>query len=140
MKQLRNVLTHLLNGLAASFWPWSFLTCWQVVATVSAAKSLLLVRGAGVLPVRLDEDTCWDSLVTTERGHMNIPVIVELPGVQNGISVFAELVAFGLLRRHPGVRRRSDHQSGHGTDDLPRGCHLLHRRALHRAGVLPLWL
>ena len=98
MKQLRNALTHLLNGLAGvSFLAMVVLTCWQVVTRY------LLQNPSSWSEELVSYLFAWmallgASLVTSERGHMNIPVIVErLPGgLKTAFSVFAELVAFAF--------------------------------------------
>ena len=77
MKQLRNALTHLLNGLAGvSFLAMVVLTCWQVVTRY------LLQNPSSWSEELVSYLFAWmallgASLVTSERGHMNIPVIVE---------------------------------------------------------------
>ena len=51
MEKMRNVLDHTLEILSGvSFLAMVVLTCWQV----SFKKSVVLVRGAGVLYVRVD--------------------------------------------------------------------------------------
>ena len=98
MKQLRNALTHLLNGLAGlSFLAMVVLTCWQVVTRY------LLQNPSSWSEELVSYLFAWmallgASLVTSERGHMNIPVIVErMPGgLKMAFSIFAELVAFAV--------------------------------------------
>lgn len=96
MKALRNVLTKLLHALAGiSFIAMVLLTCWQVftryvLRTPSSWSEELvsyLFAWASLLGA---------SLITGERGHMNIPIIVERlnPGAQKALGIFAELVAF----------------------------------------------
>ena len=77
MKSLRNVLTKLLNVLAGiSFIAMVVLTCWQVFTRYvlqnpsSWSEELVsyLFAWASLLGA---------SLVTGERGHMNIPILVE---------------------------------------------------------------
>ena len=98
MKQLRNAMTFMLNGLAGvSFLAMVILTCWQVFTRYL-----------------LQTPSCWSerlvsyllawvtfsgaSLVTGERGHMNIPALVErMPeGMKKMFSIFAELIAFAF--------------------------------------------
>ena len=80
MKTLRNVLTKLLNVLAGvSFIAMVVLTCWQVFTRYvlqnpsSWSEELVsyLFAWASLLGA---------SLVTGERGHMNIPILVEKMG------------------------------------------------------------
>lgn len=96
MKQFRMYLTKLLNGLAGiSFLAMVVLTCWQVItryllknpSTWSEELVSYLFAWMALLGA---------SLITSERGHMNIPVVVErLPeNVKKGFAVFAEVVAF----------------------------------------------
>ena len=72
MKQLRNALTHLLNGLAGlSFLAMVVLTCWQVVTRY------LLQNPSSWSEELVSYLFAWmallgASLVTSERGHMNI--------------------------------------------------------------------
>ncbi|MDO4328839.1 MAG: TRAP transporter small permease [Lachnospiraceae bacterium] len=96
MKQFRNRLTQILQALAGiSFLAMVVLTCWQVLTRyvlqnpsswseelVSYLFAWMALLGA--------------SLITSERGHMNIPAVVErMPGgVKTGFSIFAEVVAF----------------------------------------------
>lgn len=96
MKQLRMYLTKLLNGLAGiSFLVMVVLTCWQVItryllknpSTWSEELVSYLFAWMALLGA---------SLITSERGHMNIPVVVErLPEkAKKGFAIFAEVVAF----------------------------------------------
>ena len=96
MKQLRKQLTKLLNGLAGiSFLAMVILTCWQVFtryilknpSTWSEELVSYLFAWMSLLGA---------SLITSERGHMNIPVVVErMPqAMKKGFSIFAEIVAF----------------------------------------------
>ena len=91
MKKLRNVLTSLLNILAGASLiamvftryilqnpsPWSE----ELVAYLFAWASLL---GA--------------SIITGERGHMNIPIVTDhfTPGIQKLLAIFGELIAFAF--------------------------------------------
>lgn len=98
MISLRNVLTKLLHVLAGvSFIAMVALTCWQVFTRYvlqnpsSWSEELVsyLFAWASLLGA---------SLVTGERGHMNIPIIVEKlrPSMQRALGVFGELVAFAF--------------------------------------------
>lgn len=98
MKALRNVLTKLLNALAGiSFIAMVILTCWQVFAryilkspsTWSEELVSYLFAWASLLGA---------SLITGERGHMNIPIIVEClnAGAQKALGIFGEIVAFAF--------------------------------------------
>ena len=96
MKQLRNTLTHILNGLVGiSFLAMVILTCWQVFTRYilqnpsSWSEELVSYLFAWM-------SLLGASLITSERGHMNIPVIVEkMPEtLKKGFAVFAEVVAF----------------------------------------------
>ena len=98
MKALRNVLTKLLNALAGiSFIAMVILTCWQVFAryilkspsTWSEELVSYLFSWASLLGA---------SLITGERGHMNIPIIVEHlnVGAQKALGIFGEIVAFAF--------------------------------------------
>lgn len=98
MSQLRSILNKLLNVLAGtSFLAMVALTCWQVF-TRYILKS----------PSSWSEELvsylfAWASLfgaalVTGERGHMNIPILVEKMGlkVQKALAIFAELIALAF--------------------------------------------
>lgn len=98
MKALRNVLTKLLNALAGiSFIAMVILTCWQVFtryilespSTWSEELVSYLFAWASLLGA---------SLITGERGHMNIPIIVERlnAGAQKALGIFGEIVAFAF--------------------------------------------
>lgn len=97
MKSLRNVLTKLLNVLAGiSFIAMVVLTCWQVFTRYvlqnpsSWSEELVsyLFAWASLLGA---------SLVTGERGHMNIPILVEdAAPVRKALGIFGELVAFAF--------------------------------------------
>ncbi len=95
MKQLRNFLNRTLNVLAGvSFLAMVALTCWQVITRyilqnpsswseelVSYLFAWMALLGA--------------SLVVGERGHMNIPILVDRmgPSVRKAFNIFAEVVA-----------------------------------------------
>lgn len=98
MKALRKILTTLLNVLAgASLLAMVALTCWQVFTRYilqnpsSWSEELVayLFAWASLLGA---------SLITGERGHMNIPIVVEMmsPAIQKILAVFSELVAFAF--------------------------------------------
>lgn len=96
MKQLRNILNSVLNVLAGiSFIAMVLLTCWQVFTRyVLSAPSSWSEELVGYL-------FAWMSLfgaclVTGERGHMNIPLLVEKssPAIQKLLGIFAEIIAF----------------------------------------------
>lgn len=96
MKQLRKVLDSVLNVLAGvSFLAMVVLTCWQVFTRyilqnpsswseelVSYLFAWMALLGA--------------SIVVGERGHMNIPVLVERLnlGARKFFAIFAEAIAF----------------------------------------------
>ena len=98
MKQLRKLLNHTLNVLAGvSFLAMVALTCWQVLTRyvlqnpsswseelVSYLFAWMALFGA--------------SLVVGERGHMNIPIVVERMGEKGrkSFAIFAELVALAF--------------------------------------------
>ena len=95
MKQLRKVLNTVLNVLAGgSFIAMTLLTCWQVFTRyVLSNPSSWSEELVGYL-------FAWMSLfgaclVTGERGHMNIQLLVEKvkPGMQKVLGIFAELIA-----------------------------------------------
>ena len=95
MRQIRNILNRLLNVLAGvSFLAMVALTCWQVFTRyilqnpsswseelVSYLFAWMALLGA--------------SLIAGERGHMNIPIIVDQIGMgaQKFFAIFAELIA-----------------------------------------------
>lgn len=98
MKSLRNVLTKLLHVLAGvSFIAMVALTCWQVFTRYvlqnpsSWSEELVsyLFAWASLLGA---------SLVTGERGHMNIPILIEKlsPSMQRALGILGELVAFAF--------------------------------------------
>ena len=98
MQKLRNILTQILNVLAGgSFIMMVALTCWQVItryllkAPSSWSEELVSYLFAWM-------SLLGASLVTSERGHMNIPILVDRmkPGAQKFFHIFAELVAFAF--------------------------------------------
>lgn len=95
MKQIRNILTSVLNVLAGgSFIAMVLLTCWQVFTRyVLDNPSTWSEELVGYL-------FAWMSLfgaclVTGERGHMNIPLLVDKanPSIRKLLSIFAEIIA-----------------------------------------------
>lgn len=96
MNQFRKMLTHILNGLAGvSFLAMVILTCWQVFTRYilqdpsSWSEELVSYLFAWM-------SLLGASLITSERGHMNIPVAVErmpLPA-KKAFAILAELVGF----------------------------------------------
>ena len=98
MNTIRTALTRVLNLLAGiSFLAMVVLTCWQVFTRYvlqnpsSWSEELVsyLFAWASLLGA---------SLVTGERGHMNIPIVLEKfsPAVQKLLNIFGELVAFAF--------------------------------------------
>lgn len=96
MKQFRNTLTHLLHILAGgSFLVMVVLTCWQVFTRYilgspsSWSEELVSYLFAWM-------SLLGASIVTSERGHMNIPILVERtsPAVQTVLLCVGEVVAF----------------------------------------------
>ncbi|MCD7778532.1 MAG: TRAP transporter small permease [Clostridiales bacterium] len=96
MDNLRNVLNKIINFLAAvSFAAMVILTCWQVFTRyILQNPSSWSEELVGYL-------FAWMSLlgacvVTGERGHMNIPVLVEKMGetAKKGFLILAEVIAF----------------------------------------------
>lgn len=95
MLKVRNTLSCVLNVLAGgSFLAMVALTCWQVFTRyilqnpsswseemVSYLFAWMALLGA--------------SLVVGERGHMNIPILVDRakPGMRKSLAVFSEIVA-----------------------------------------------
>ena len=95
MKQLRKILNSILNVLAGvSFLAMVALTCWQVFTRyilqnpsswseelVSYLFAWMALLGA--------------SIVVGERGHMNIPILVDRmgPAARKALNIFAEVVA-----------------------------------------------
>lgn len=96
MKAFRNGITMILNGLAGvSFLAMVLLTCWQVITRYLLNNpSTWSEELVGYLFAWMS--LLGASLVTCERGHMNIPVIVEQFGknAQKGLNCLGELIAF----------------------------------------------
>ena len=95
MKQLRKVLDSILNVLAgASFIAMVVLTCWQVftryVLQNPSSWSEELVSYLFAWMALLGA-----SIVVGERGHMNIPILVDRmgPAARKVLNIFAEVVA-----------------------------------------------
>lgn len=95
MKQIRNILNTVLNVLAGgSFIAMVVLTCWQVFTRyILGNPSTWSEELVGYL-------FAWMSLfgaclVTGERGHMNIPLLVDKtsPAIQKLLGIFAEIIA-----------------------------------------------
>ena len=96
MKQLRNVLNKILNALTGmSFLAMVLLVCWQVFTRY------ILKNPSSWSEELVSYLFAWMSLlgasiVVGERGHMNIPIVVERMGAtaRKGFSIFAEVIAF----------------------------------------------
>jgi len=96
MKTIRTVLTRLLNLLAgASFIVMVVLTCWQVFTRY------ILSNPSSWSEELVSYMFAWMSLlgasiVTSERGHMNIPILVEMtgPSAQKMLQCLGEVIAF----------------------------------------------
>lgn len=96
MKAFRNVITRILNGLSGiSFLAMVILTCWQVFTRyILKNPSTWSEELVGYLFAWMS--LFGASLVTSERGHMNIPILVERFG-KNGqkvLNCLGELIAF----------------------------------------------
>lgn len=96
MRELRKVLNHSLYILAGgSFLAMVLFTCWQVFTRYilqnpsSWSEELVSYLFAWM-------SLLGASLVVGERGHMNIPIVVERMGVRGRklFAVFSELVGF----------------------------------------------
>lgn len=96
MKTFRNGITRILNGLAGiSFLAMVVLTCWQVLTRyVLQNPSTWSEELVGYLFAWMS--LLGASLVTCERGHMNIPIIVERFGAagQKILNCLGEVIAF----------------------------------------------
>lgn len=95
MSQLRKVLNMILNVLAGgTFVLMTLLTCWQVFTRYilgnpsSWSEELVSYLFAWM-------SLFGASLVCGERGHMNIPLLVEKvkPSMRKALCIFAEVVA-----------------------------------------------
>lgn len=95
MSQIRNLLNKVLNFLAgASFLAMVALTCWQVFTRY------ILKNPSSWSEELVSYLFAWMSLlgasiVVGERGHMNIPVLIDRmsPGVRKALHIFAEIIA-----------------------------------------------
>ena len=96
MNTFRNGITRILNGLAGiSFLAMVLLTCWQVLTRyVLQNPSTWSEELVGYLFAWMS--LLGASLVTCERGHMNIPIIVERLSepIQKLLSCSGELSTF----------------------------------------------
>ncbi len=96
MKAFRNGITKILKGLAGiSFLAMVLLTCWQVFTRyVLKNPSTWSEELVGYLFAWMS--LLGASIVTCERGHMNIPIVVERfgAGAQKGLLCLGELIAF----------------------------------------------
>lgn len=96
MKALRNILNSLLNGLAGvSFLTMVVLTCWQVI-TRYILKSPSTWSEELVSYLFAWMSLLGASVVTSERGHMNIPILVEHLSEkgQKVLNCLGEIIAF----------------------------------------------
>lgn len=96
MQALRKILTRILNCLAGvSFLAMVALTCWQVF-TRYVLKSPSSWSEELVSYLFAWMSLLGASLVTSERGHMNIPVLIERlkPNAQKFFHIFSEIIAF----------------------------------------------
>lgn len=98
MTALRNGMNRILHVLAGvSFLVMVVLTCWQVFtryvlgspSTWSEELVSYMFAWASLLGA---------SIVTGERGHMNIPIVVERmqPGARKAFAILGELIAFAF--------------------------------------------
>lgn len=96
MNKLREMLTRILNCLAGgSFLVMVVLTCWQVLTRYvlnnpsSWSEELVSYMFAWM-------SLLGASLVTAERGHMNIPILVDKcgPGARKILLCLAEVIGF----------------------------------------------
>lgn len=96
MKTLRAILTRLLNILAGvCFLVMVVLTCWQVFTRYilgspsSWSEELVSYMFAWM-------SLLGASIVTSERGHMNIPILVDMagPGLKKALHCLGEIIAF----------------------------------------------
>ena len=96
MNTFRNGITRILNGLAGiSFLAMVILTCWQVLTRyVLQNPSTWSEELVGYLFAWMS--LMGASLITCERGHMNIPIIVERfsAPVQKLLNCLGEVIAF----------------------------------------------
>ena len=96
MNTFRDGITRILRGLAGiSFLAMVILTCWQVLTRyVLQNPSTWSEELVGYLFAWMS--LMGASLVTCERGHMNIPIVVERfhEGGQKVLLCLGELIAF----------------------------------------------
>lgn len=96
MNKIRKGITWCLNGLAGiSFIAMVVLTCWQVFTRyVLKNPSTWSEELVGYLFAWMS--LLGASLVTQERGHMSIPILVERFGKngQKGMNCLGEIIAF----------------------------------------------
>ena len=98
MRQLRKILNYVLYALAGgSFLVMVILTCWQVFTRY------ILQNPSSWSEELVSYMFAWMSLfgasiMVGERGHMNIPILVEKLGVRGRrfFAILAELVALGF--------------------------------------------
>lgn len=96
MKAMRNGITRILNGLAGiSFLAMIILTCWQVL-TRYVLKDPSTWSEELVSYLFAWMSLIGASLVTSERGHMNIPILAERFGTtsQKALNCLGEIIAF----------------------------------------------
>lgn len=95
MEQLRKILNKALHVLAGvSFLAMVALTCWQVFTRY------ILKNPSSWSEELVSYLFAWmtllgSSIVVGERGHMNIPVIVDRmgPGAKKALAIFGEIIA-----------------------------------------------
>ena len=95
MRKLRNILNHVLDVLAGvSFLAMVALTCWQVFTRY------ILKNPSSWSEELVSYLFAWmslfgSSIVVGERGHMNIPILVEKMGMgaRKFFAILAEVVA-----------------------------------------------
>jgi len=109
MNTFRNGITRKLNMLAGlSFLAMVILTCWQVLTRYALKNpSTWSEELVGYLFAWMS--LMGASLITCERGHMNIPILVEKcsPGMQKLLNCFGEIIAFlfsAIILTFGGVR------------------------------------
>lgn len=96
MNSLRKILNQLLNILAGgSFLAMVILTCWQVLTRY------ILKNPSSWSEELVSYLFAWmallgSSLVVGERGHMNIPLLMDRlnPDARKCLAIFSEIVAF----------------------------------------------
>ncbi|MFR9164230.1 MAG: TRAP transporter small permease [Lachnospiraceae bacterium] len=122
MEKMRNILDHTLEILSGvSFLAMVVLTCWQVftrylLKNPSSWSEELVSYMFGWMAL------FGASLVTGERGHMNIPLLTERlgPGLKKGLAVFSETVAllFSVVILFYGGMKITDLAMGQMTSSL----------------------